>query len=283
MNAKTGKSWTDLDLEQYMLGELDEKRTTEIRIQITSDAELRERVEQLQESSDEILDQYTPEYMAQQIQRKQAERQKQNSGSRIEIRLKRKPKNPDSVRPVLAWSRLAYALPVLMVATFAFLLMQPDAVQQHVQNGQLIDGIPIERMKGDELTLSLYRKTEAGQEILENGAKVSQGDVVQLRYSVAQSGYGLVFSIDGNGVLTEHLSHNGRALFIEVGESVALNHAYELDNAPTFERFFLVFRSEVFDLESLHIEELTRKLRDDFSQDVDFGKDSRSTSLLLRK
>jgi len=76
---------------------------------------------------------------------------------------------------------------------------------------------------------------------LESGAEVEAGDVVQVSYVAAGNRYGVVVSIDGRGVVTLH--HPPRALDvprIRARGEVPLPYAFELDDAPAFERFFFV-------------------------------------------
>jgi hypothetical protein len=105
------------------------------------------------------------------------------------------------------------------------------------------------RVKGLRPSLTLYHKTSGGSETLEDGARVHAGDVVRLAYRSAGRGYGTIVSIDGRGVLTRHLPTTGaRAAPLRSGETVLLEHAYELDDAPRFERFYLIVSEAPFDL-----------------------------------
>ena len=60
----------------------------------------------------------------------------------------------------------------------------------------------------------------------------------------------MLLSIDGAGTVTQHWPEPGRtrAAPLRVGGEVRLPSAYELDNAPAFERFFLVRADESFDV-----------------------------------
>jgi hypothetical protein len=62
-----------------------------------------------------------------------------------------------------------------------------------------------------------------------------------MRYVAMGARYGVVFSIDGRGVVTPHLPVLGaEAAPLGARGEVALPESYELDDAPLFERFFLV-------------------------------------------
>src|SRR5690606_33901846 len=89
-------------------------------------------------------------------------------------------------------------------------------------------------------------------ERLVDGATAEEGDLVQLSYVSAGRRYGAIFSIDGTGELSLHLPlEGGEAVLLEAGPAVALSHAYELDDAPAFERFFFVVSDEPFRLEPI--------------------------------
>jgi hypothetical protein len=74
--------------------------------------------------------------------------------------------------------------------------------------------------------------------------------VVQIAYQAAGRRYGVVVSIDGRGRVTRHLPRTGdRAAPLRAGAPVPLPEAYRLDDAPGFERFFLVTSDAPFSVE----------------------------------
>jgi hypothetical protein len=98
--------------------------------------------------------------------------------------------------------------------------------------------------------LYVYRHASDGDERLADGERAAPGDLLQLAYTTRAGGFGLLLSIDGGGTVTQHWPEPGstRAGPLRVGGEVRLPSAYELDNAPAFERFFLVRADEPFDL-----------------------------------
>ena len=119
--------------------------------------------------------------------------------------------------------------------------------------------------------MEVWIKTGDSAVQMQNLDAASEGDEIQLRYSVPEKCYGLLFSMDGNGVITMHMGDNNRAIALEPGKMTTLPFAYKLDNAPKFEKFFL----------------LTSKA--DFAVDVDNidavlkNKDISNVSITLRK
>jgi len=96
------------------------------------------------------------------------------------------------------------------------------------------------RIKGDA-TLTIDRLGAKGPERLEAGATVRAGDRLQLQYRAADRDHGAIVSIDGRGVTTLHFPASVDASAdLQEGGLVPLDHSYELDEAPRFERFFFV-------------------------------------------
>ena len=64
----------------------------------------------------------------------------------------------------------------------------------------------------------------------------------------AGSTWGLILSVDGRGTVTLHLPREGtRAARLSAESQVLLDLAYELDDAPRWERFYFVTGSAPFD------------------------------------
>ena len=94
-----------------------------------------------------------------------------------------------------------------------------------------------------EPRLYVYRRSASGNQRLKDGATAARGDLVQLAYG--GGGYVVVLSIDGARKVTLHWPerNDGDAPAVKAGEN-RLPSAYELDDAPAFERFFLVQRQD---------------------------------------
>ena len=104
------------------------------------------------------------------------------------------------------------------------------------------------RVKGLKTGLEIWRKTAEQTEQLADNSEAKAGDLLQIRYTALEP-YGALFSLDGNGTLTVHLAgKNGKAASLEAGKPISLENAYELDNAPKFETFYLITASKEFEL-----------------------------------
>lgn len=84
-------------------------------------------------------------------------------------------------------------------------------------------------------------RIRGGAQRLRPGQTVETGDVVQVSYAAAGNAYGVVVSVDGRGVVTLHSPRRVEDTpRIRSRGEVPLSHAFELDDAPAFERFFFV-------------------------------------------
>jgi hypothetical protein len=213
-----------LYLERYVLGELPEDERGRIERLLALDPALRSRLDALRSSDAEIARQYPPAVMDERI------RGRVSGSSRREVATRRR--GP-------AWLAPAVATAAVVLAVGAGVLRPPAPV----------DDI---RLKGGEAELVVFRKTAAGSERLGPGARAVAGDLIRVGYRAAGRPYGAILSTDGNGNVTQHLPRSGgRAAPLETGGTVLLDFSYELDDAPLWERFYLVTGDEPFDLEAV--------------------------------
>jgi hypothetical protein len=104
-----------------------------------------------------------------------------------------------------------------------------------------------ERIKGLEPSLTLFRRVNGTSETLADGAVAQRGDLIRVGYHAAGHAYGVIVSIDGRRLVTLHLPRDGeRAVPLGREATVLLDHAYELDDAPRWERFYFVTGNEPF-------------------------------------
>ena len=213
----------DLFLERYRLGELPEDERGRIERLLLLDSELRGRLDALEASDAEVARSYPAPLM----------------DERIRGRARAAGISKSQTTPA---RRAGWLMPALAAA--AVLLAAGVGVVRSPQPG---DGI---LLKGGDAELIVFRKTAAGSERLEPGAPAGPGDLIRVGYRAAGQPYGAIVSTDGNGNVTQHLPRSGgRAASLESGTTVLLDFSYELDDAPRWERFYLVTGAEPFDLE----------------------------------
>lgn len=217
-------------IEQLALGELDEAKAASLRARLEREqAESgRDRLAEIAASNAEILADYPPERVAADIRRRAA---------------RESPRKPRSSAWMLA-PALATAVVLIWLVTRDH--EQPTTIAQHDESATLVDDGEPEptRIKGGvEPHLVIDRQTQTGHERLSAGESIAAGDVLQVSYVAAGRSEGVIVSIDGAGVVTLHHPNDasGEPNLAE-GNEVPLDHAYELDDAPGFERFMLVTR-----------------------------------------
>jgi hypothetical protein len=108
------------------------------------------------------------------------------------------------------------------------------------------------RVKGAPRLLA-FRQAGAQAEQLEPDAVVRAGDLIQLRYNPGGKSFGLIASLDGAGVVTLHypLREDAPPRATAVApDTTTLPHAYALDDAPGFERFFFITANGPIDVQA---------------------------------
>lgn len=183
--------------------------------------------------------------------------------------------------------RRGAALALVAVAAAALLLWSRRGDERpRVASVEPAGGVEGVRVKGAP-RLVAFRKAGEGAERLEPGATVRPGDVLQLRYNGGGHSHGVIASIDGAGVVTLHFPEapdappEATALSRETAD---LPHAYALDDAPRFERFFFVTGDAPLDVG--RVLESLRQLARDADADrarLDLPPQLGQLSLLLRK
>ena len=176
----------------------------------------KERLDALRREDEEILAAHPPAEVAREVRRRGAQAEWQR---------------PRIVR---------YAMPVLAAAAAVLLFV---AIPQE----------PTERSKGATPYLVIHRSAGDSADRLEPGARVNARDVLQVSYVALGRPYGLILSIDGAGVVTLHhpALKDGDQKLVDQDGAVPLPSAYELDDAPDFERFLFVTSNQPLDVDAI--------------------------------
>lgn len=224
------KEISDLALEQYALGELSAEKEASMRAALEADTGLQARLQAILDSNRQILSDYPPSRMAGALRT----RLESGRAGRDDRRVRRMP-------PLATVVPLAAAL-----LLFASLVAYRQGALPQLSSSMT----EVTRMKGARPHLTVYRKTAAGAEQLAAGQQARQRDVLQISYTAADARYGVILSLDGRGTVTWHYPPGGAAgpspALARQGE-VPLESAYELDDAPGFERFIFVYSQSAFD------------------------------------
>jgi hypothetical protein len=233
----------DLLLEQYALGELSDAETARVDALLADDPALRARLEDLRRSNEEVLGEYPPADIAAAIRRRMLVGEASpGRGARGAAR-----KRPFRRATSIAFPAAAAVLVLFgaVAVRGSFFPSQGDAI----------------RAKSGAPGLFIYKKAASGPALLADGATAAAGDVLQIKYAAGSARYGAIVSLDGKGSVTWHLpteygggTEYGRGAASPAQapsiqeEGAALDSANELDNAPSFERFFIVSSTRDFDL-----------------------------------
>ena len=273
MMERQDRPVSDWQLERYLLRETPASELADLDRRVKADPELARRLAALKRCDEDLLRRYPPAWMCRQIERKlkrarSSETRRTWSGYRL-------------------WAVPAVAL-VLAVLAVPSLLDQvrrdpslPDGEGEGVGRDPGTPPAATEegsglRVKGEEggPRLAIFRKLASGQERLQDGAAARGGDLVQIAYRSGGLAYGAILSVDGRGIVTRHLPASGEKA-APLAPRDTLDFAYELDDAPRWERFFLVAGERRF-----RLEEVSEKLA---AGDVKLAGDLRLHQFTLKK
>lgn len=229
-------------LEQLEIGELkDSEKVAHIK------KEDREKISTyFTNSREELFQKLSPDDFRRNISERLEQEEREERASEPDER----PEETEAKHPRIvkfpAW-RSGKFLPLAAAALFAVAVGFFGFFQQDE------GGIPagIERIKGMEPSLNIYRAEGEGAQLMDEREGAREYDLLQIEYNGAGEPYGMIFSIDGRGTVTLHYPESlSQAPKLETG-SVLLPYSYQLDDAPDFERFFFVTSEKSFNPERI--------------------------------
>ncbi len=228
-------------LERIALGELPADELAAARAQLESEPDGMQRLQALEQSNQDLLRDYPPRVVSAGIR----ERQRQQ-------------KIPTAAR----WSRRLALISPLAAAALLVLWLGLPSSPQHA------DPPEITRSKGLQTHLRVYLKSGADQaRPLHADDAVAPGDTLQLAYQIVTDSpagqtpakrYGAIYSLDGRGAWTRHLPAASSAgihdsVPLQTPGELPLSQAYQLDDAPAFECFYLVVSEAPLPLQALNV------------------------------
>lgn len=234
------KQISDFKLERYLLGELPEVEMAALRKREAEDELFAARVKMMREEGERFL--------------------AENPFSGLEDKLEN---DQRSVERSL-WLRVAAVLVVAFgIFSVVVLNRQTDIVNESSATSRMdvamVDVDNGTRIKGMTAGLEVWKKMGDSAVQMVNLGEAREGDEIQLRYRVPQKCFGMLFSMDGNGTVTMHMGEGNRAVELEPGKMTTLPFAYKLDNAPKFEKFFLLTSGEMFEFDGNDIDKTLKK------------------------
>jgi hypothetical protein len=222
----------DLLLERFLLEELSAEEMKSVREKIKSNPEYQTRLEELKKSNTGILEQYPIDEMAREIYRKA------DTGIDEE-----KIRKPELSRWQLIWRSVAIAAPVMAAMLMMFIVFSPRS------SDELLSPLEETRIKGDT-RLIIQRMRDGHIDFLHDYAIAKEGDIIQISYFSENAKHGVILSIDGNlKVILHYPEYRGRPTEIQTMEVVPLSFAYQLDDAPHFERFIFITSDRPIDVD----------------------------------
>jgi hypothetical protein len=240
-----GPDVRDWQIERHLLGELPRSESEAVARALATEGPAAERAREIEDSNRRILEAH-PARIAAAVIRERLAADRPTSGV------------GEGAHPVRDWRRpaLALAASAVVIVAGSLLLSRPE--------------IPVSenRIKGLRPSLLVYRHTPSGDEVLPDRAPARAGDLVQLTYQAAGRRFGAIVSLDGRGAVTVHHPQGGtQAGRLASGKPVRLGSAYRLDDAPGWERFFLVTSDHAFDVDT--VVQAARRLGRDPNASVD--------------
>lgn len=243
----------DLLLEKLVAGELQADKARELRARIEADPTLAARVAELERSNAEVLAQYPASEMSVRI------------GHRV--RAHQAAEAQKTPRRSAWW----IAGPALAAATAVAIIVAVGIDTSPTVSGGVVEPPDSILFKGDP-SLAIHLQASPRTVALADGDMASAGDNLQVLYNARGAAHGVILSIDGRGTTTLHFpSSEDASTALKQGGEVALEHAYELDDAPSFERFFFVWSNA-----PIQVGEVVRA-----AEQVAHGKDAAAASLIL--
>jgi hypothetical protein len=96
----------------------------------------------------------------------------------------------------------------------------------------------------------------------------------------------MILSIDGKGAVTLHLpERKGDSTKLELGKQSLLSNAFELDDAPEFERFFFLTSDSPIDVDGVlqEAQDLAKNLEQIRQNNLDLPESYEQYSVLILK
>ena len=234
----------DWKLERYLTGDLPATEMRKIRELEKTDAIFANRVKMMREDNAAILRKMPFERLSEKMDAMPG--RSGSAGNTVHVNFKL----------VKFAAAAALVLAVVSVALFG----QREVMAPAQSGAQVMDVAMLDsqdegtRIKGMDARMEVWKKTADSAVQMSNLDEAREGDEIQLRYSVPEKSFGLLFSMDGNGALTMHMGSENHAVELAPGEMTTLPFAYKLDNAPKFEKFFLLTSRNMFSINASDID-----------------------------
>ena len=255
-------------LERYALGELPEEEKEEIRLLSLSASEIRAALDEIGSSDRDILALYPPKTVK----------------AGLLMQLAETSKKPFPLRRVLTVSSVVATF-LVIILVLPLLKQKPKIIHPKTEREvTLVKGMTAVDLSQTQLLV--YRKIQDRVETLSDGEKAKAGDLLQLAYVSTEDSYGMILSIDGRGAVTLHLPENKEdSTKLELSKQSLLPSAFELDDAPEFERFFFLTSDSPIDVDGVlqEAQDLAKNLEQVRQNNLDLPESFHQYSVLILK
>jgi anti-sigma factor RsiW len=205
---------SEWQLEMYALSALPADEQAAFDQALQEDPALRERLDLLHAANAQFFADHPADLAVARIQRRA-------SGARVQS---------------LSW-RLAGMTALLVAFLVPTGLRRPAPTRTEPTDSVRLKGAP---------ALLIYRQSSGQAELLGDGAVAKRGEVLQLAYHSAGERFGAILSVDGRGHVTQHFPEASQHQAAALEDKANLPFAYELDDAPEFERFYFFTARDPF-------------------------------------
>lgn len=230
---------SDLQYEQLLLDELSKKEKDDIMGRPGSS----KRLEDLKLSNTEILFNHPPSRIAAEISSKM-------TAAKISFRFLL-PKFASGVAAValIAIAVINPAPPVMKNEIRTMGSEQPQTFTPQITNAEQEDSLTYFDSPRLEIT-RMEKKVSLNQ--LHQGDILAENDEIMLKYSAKGRKYGMIFSIDGTGFVSLHYPSTAEdEPILNNSAGSPLDYALQIDNAPSFEKFYFVTSIDLFEPDTI--------------------------------
>lgn len=262
----------ELFVEKLAQGELSESQAREVKERLARESG-EKRLEGLHQSDADILAEYSPVQMAASIR------------GRFEMAQAAR-------RRKMSLMLLPASAAIAAAAALLFIVMPLNqhngtAVIPGVAPGGAIDvwGDDEVRIKSGGPVLSVGKKSQGGQEWLQSGAEVREGDELQLKFQSAMARHLVICSVDGRGGVTVHFPEaEGETTAVTPGAEKTMPFGYTLDDAPEFERFFVVWSEDADTPISVDaVRRAVKEMKHPETDSLNLGRPLKIKDMILKK
>jgi len=224
------KGICNLELEQFLLGELSAGESEQVRERAAADPGIAQALKEIEASNRDFLKCFPPDRVIPEITSR-SDRESLAAAATFGTSFRK---------------RLLILSPALAAAICLLVFLHPwrkgkteIAPFDMTADSTLAKGAPSINLNKTQLLV--HRLHNQRIEVLKDWQSARIGDLLQLAYVSAGEPYGMIFSIDGRGGVSLHFpKQESGSTALERHKKIPLPEAIELDDAPQFERFFFL-------------------------------------------